>query len=88
MLNKLPKSIAPYGVYKGTLRLLAEGMQNEGVNAHYINLGSFMDDASEEGDLLTAEVVSALTALTNDAEAPLQIDLMNEEERLHYYGDS
>ena len=47
MLNKLPKAIAPYGVYKGTLRLLAEAMQNEGVNAHYINLGSFRDEKSK-----------------------------------------
>ena len=58
--GKISKSCVPYSVYKGTLKLLAEGFQKEfDKTAIYINLGGFRDEKTDDY-LQTEDVISAI----------------------------
>ena len=64
--GKISKSCVPYSVYKGSLKLLAEGFQKEfDKTAIYINLGGFRDEKSDEY-LQTEDVVSAINNLSKN----------------------
>ena len=58
--GKISKSCVPYSVYKGSLKLLAEGFQKEfDKTAIYINLGGFRDEKNNDY-LQTEDVISMI----------------------------
>lgn len=62
--GRVSKSCVPYSVYKGSLKLLAEGFQKEfGKTAIYLNLGGFRDEKTDEY-LQTEDVISAISNLS------------------------
>jgi short-subunit dehydrogenase len=80
----ISESCVPYSVYKGTLKLLAEGFQKEfGKSAIYINLGGFRDEATDEY-LQTNQVVSSILNIAETDYRDIQFNLMSKKDEQSY----
>lgn len=82
--GKISKSCVPYSVYKGSLKLLAEGFQKETTKAAiYINLGGFRDDISDNY-LQTVDVVAAIDNLSQNDYKNSVYNLMSKTDEKNY----